>query len=825
MAPRLRLLSPALVARLAEGAFVPERLSSPGGPARTDDTGLSERRNHHQLLAIIKRAVPFQPRVFQQRRDALLSLIDALDNGQAPSVLLLAPDGMGKTALARALLEMMGSGLEQALWHAMPPVPTPGLAGLSLQQELSLLFDAMLRLLPRPQTAVRDEGDPLSRLALRLEAPPSFPLLVVLDDVAPYWPLPLFQETLAFLARVPWLRLLMLADALPDDENLPAHVRLLRLPMPLTLAEVQASGLPPAWTPQGVDEALALTQGFPWRLRWCMQENQQAQADHGSADWPTWMRATTVRYRQTLPPEVCHGLDVLSLLRHPCSAAALRQLHHGPDHAQTNPADETPAAWFRALMQNTPVPLLLRRHAPPQVLCAQIYQNQTGPVPLPSDERRGSTAWTYDLFPEFARVWQAEMPQRARHHQQLGQFYAQASSPPASDTLTVATLAFFRAEAAYHQASALRDAPAVAPSNALNGTHIVPNAHPSDAVQLHGLAQQYQAACTLKNWPSAYRCLGQMVPLLASLPEGPEDSADGAGRLPALALLAWRLWLPWQQGILAATLGNRYEAQRLWAGAHAMLASNVQRHVASGDTPHATWLQAFGNAMLWQWAQSLQPADPGKAATLLAQMSTAASSGRAVPGLPAYPPLTPPPPDSAAYCLARAQCLPPSHPNHLTLLQQGVMQAGDTPAAADLWLALANAHLARGQRGAAREALSHARAFESNPVLQVDLLCQRALLSDAPAHQQSSLQEALALAHSLPDVVDRALALAQVGVTEADLAAMAQHWRQAADACQRALHWGGDVLSQGTRRRLLKQLETYTKDAHAQQPPAPPPTR
>ena|GEM_PF-1992933 len=328
----LQFIRAEVVERLKNGRFVAKRKSS----RRTDPRAVSDhpddkdRRKTASPLSIIKRCIRYEPLVFKHRFKEILKLIEALNSPLCKIMLIEGAEGVGKSSLARAVIEPMGSQHEQVLWfdisrhtdfeevshfllRTIQGLFSDQLASLAQESQAFLNDrrtdsnrqssdnDRLNREKPRASTG----GDPLLiHLEKQLKLIPNIPLLLILDNVeflvdnAKRFNSAPFKDVLNFLLDFPNIKILLLGERLPYADMNPDDVSIFQLrldgiPIPLAsewLKDAQevlppdmgtletALSLPfPGSEDSGTSELnlAQKCQGYPWMLKALLRLNHK----------------------------------------------------------------------------------------------------------------------------------------------------------------------------------------------------------------------------------------------------------------------------------------------------------------------------------------------------------------------------------------------------------------------------------------------------------------------------------------------------------------------------------------------------------------------
>jgi tetratricopeptide (TPR) repeat protein len=249
MTEALTFISADIIERLENGTFTPVR--GDDGPA--DKAG---RRRTLSPLAIIKRCIRYEPYVFQHRKPLILQLARGLNRPERKIALVSGAQGIGKTSLARGLIELMGSRNEQVLWFDVNRYTdfeeiihflVRTIRDVFSQNDPTRTDSSIVERRADPERMPRSPGDArengnaeapvLAQLETLLRNVADMPLLLVLDNVeylvdptlrfnsAP------FKEVLNFLLGFPNIKMMLLGERLPygDMPSDPERVDDIRL--------------------------------------------------------------------------------------------------------------------------------------------------------------------------------------------------------------------------------------------------------------------------------------------------------------------------------------------------------------------------------------------------------------------------------------------------------------------------------------------------------------------------------------------------------------------------------------------------------------------
>jgi tetratricopeptide (TPR) repeat protein len=275
MEPMNSVFSTQVLARLAQGRFVPERRELPDGSP--------ERRS----VPVAKRMVWMDKAVFYNRCPVLLKIAQTLNQPDGKLVQVVGPHGSGKTALARALCELTA----HVAWVDVPPDPS---------QTATVLLQTL-----RPFIELTD------RALASGQAPEA--LLLVLDNLDRVTDPEPLKTVLTDVMALPGLRLLLLGEHPLLDGPTYRVEALSQAEAQAMLARVAAEHWHTLYT---------LSEGQTWQIRLMthlLKHCPDAVSDVMSHGLGAAMLAR-------LSPSALSALRVLALFRHPVSKQALKGL-------------------------------------------------------------------------------------------------------------------------------------------------------------------------------------------------------------------------------------------------------------------------------------------------------------------------------------------------------------------------------------------------------------------------------------------------------------------------------------------------------------------
>ncbi|MDH4379711.1 MAG: hypothetical protein QE263_07385 [Vampirovibrionales bacterium] len=223
-------ISANVLERLANGQFVAQRRSQPSLAQMTDSA--ANRRDDLSPLAVAKRCIPYEPKVFTDRRDIVLSLAHALNDPSIEVVLIEGNEGSGTTSVARGVVELMGGGPEQVLWVDVEPTLSDGdlvsfligylnrIAASVVKNQANSAFGTLIDTEDNPDIP----GDAMAQLRRQLGALSEKPVLIVMDHLGSrvndggFWNTTLLQELLHFLLAVPSVKVMLVGEHLPTGD-------------------------------------------------------------------------------------------------------------------------------------------------------------------------------------------------------------------------------------------------------------------------------------------------------------------------------------------------------------------------------------------------------------------------------------------------------------------------------------------------------------------------------------------------------------------------------------------------------------------------------
>lgn len=394
-------ISDGILARVRDGRFVADRQS------QASNNG-GERRELSTPLAITKRCVAYTPEVFRDRRPLLLSLAEELNAKDTRVLAIRGESGVGKTALLRALVEMMGSADEQVLWIDATYVHTETDMATVIIDALRHLSKSSSANLTGVSADITD--DPMAALQAQLKQLGDLPVLVVIDHVEaltnnspnPQFVSPITDELLAFLNALPNISIALAGQQLPATVKRLQGVKHHRLGV---LSSSQHSPLTP-------------------KLKRFSQASLSA-----------------------LEQSVAAGLVAL---RHPVSLPQWRELTAGLNrsgqHLEFNQSLASDREFFAQLKQSA-FKGCLKRSMPPQVLLQHWHQGNAS-----NNHSDAAITWMYHWYQAAAPILEEKLPaaQVAQAHRWLSQWYLSQRNVPMQLRWLVVPNSQLVQEARYH---------------------------------------------------------------------------------------------------------------------------------------------------------------------------------------------------------------------------------------------------------------------------------------------------------------------------------------------------------------------------------------
>lgn len=491
MTPPLTFISPAIIERIENGSFVPARHAKPDAPT---DSQHAERRNILSPLAVTKRCIRYEPRVFEHRKSYILQMARSLNQPETKIVLLAGPQGTGKTSLTRGLIEVMGSKQEQLLWFDVN-------RHSDFEEIIQFLIQYITYVCANvpgvdfPElTSGELPEEPLKRLELLISRVASMPLLLVLDNVEYIVDAELrfnsypFKEMLNFLLAFPNIKMVLIGERLPYGDMSPnqagiTDIRLegLREADAVTFLEslekprqtrqdaaILEQVAAPAEAERGsLRQLFRKTEGQPWLLKIAYYLSSQAHLDFytlnrlldsmaqdgampKTADNQPVAELATLIY-QRLPEQHRRLFQVLAFLRHPVDLRTLLSLTGvcfpvlGPSGLDLKTVQD--------ILEHSLLKGVLKISYPPQEVMSHIRNRRArGDATDSQADRRSSFRPWYELYHAIKRVLYTSLPaeERERIHNVLQDFYMREKGlEMAQRTLKIKNRAML-AEARYH---------------------------------------------------------------------------------------------------------------------------------------------------------------------------------------------------------------------------------------------------------------------------------------------------------------------------------------------------------------------------------------
>ena len=226
--PDYPFISQSVLERLINGDFKPIR-------SKKSRLTVPERRDRISPLGVIKRAIRYEPNIFSNRRQLVFDIATRLNSPEFKIVALYGPDGIGKTALARAIVEMMGGTPAQLLWFDGSP-----LTDIEQMSRFCVEYLLYISRSMRLDMQFKEALNPRDTLRILLSQIPDIPILLVIDNIELYvsddltWRAPELKEMLQYLLEFENIKILLLGKKLPeaDLESLNHHLSIRIPPLP-----------------------------------------------------------------------------------------------------------------------------------------------------------------------------------------------------------------------------------------------------------------------------------------------------------------------------------------------------------------------------------------------------------------------------------------------------------------------------------------------------------------------------------------------------------------------------------------------------------------
>jgi tetratricopeptide (TPR) repeat protein len=436
----LQFISAGVLQRLAEGSFVPNRRSKPGNMT------LSDRRDTISPLAVTKRCVRYEPRVFENRKSDILRMAEHLNHPDRKIILLSGDQGSGKTSLARGLIELMGGGNEQLLWFDVTRHTDFTDITDFLIQYVTYIGAALSRTPQLTGTKLGKGGQPsdaqrLEQLETLLSDVEDVPLLIVIDNVEHIVDAefrihsPPLKETLNFLLSFPNIKMMLLGERLPyaDLSFSTGAMNEIKL---AGLRQDDVSALLGRELPEDLpaDEANRLlfslyqaTSGSPWLTRvlgfvthhhpqQLIRLDDLMRARGAGLSGPQAVAEGISRFLyDRLAPDQQAVMQILAFLRHPVDLGSLAAMtRFCMPHVSLDTLDSLEKSFIKPV---------LRKTFPPQIVLEHIRDRLHGRKPF--------EPW-YELYRPVRKVIYTSLPEdeRARIHNLLQEFYRKEHEKP-----------------------------------------------------------------------------------------------------------------------------------------------------------------------------------------------------------------------------------------------------------------------------------------------------------------------------------------------------------------------------------------------------------
>jgi tetratricopeptide (TPR) repeat protein len=473
---RLTFISPAIIERIENGAFVPARRSY-------SNLQMSDRRDVLSPLAVTKRCIRYEPNVFHHRQSLIIQMANALNLPEKKIMLVGGVQGCGKTSLVRGLIELMGSRNEQLLWFDVNRHTDFDEIIQFLIQYITYICSAVGESGGSPAEVSSQEA-PIKKLEGLINRVSQMPLLIVLDNVEYIVDAELrfnsypFKEMLNFLLAFPNIKMVLIGERLPYADMSPnqegvENIRLEGLSEPEATQFLQSkrkqvsdNGDPailelaaaPEAERAAIRQLYRKTHGYPWLLKVLFYLNHQANLDFYTlnrllnseqVDPKELPIGDFVRYiYQRLPDQHRRVFQVLCFIRHSIDAKSLLALM-GVCYPVLGPSGLDRDA-LEDILEHSLLKSVLKISYPPQDVLAHI-RNRKQRSSAETGKEKKYRPW-YELYHAVKKILYASMPaeERDRIHGVLQDFYMREKGQDVENRILRIKSRAILAEAKYH---------------------------------------------------------------------------------------------------------------------------------------------------------------------------------------------------------------------------------------------------------------------------------------------------------------------------------------------------------------------------------------
>ena len=226
----LYFIQPHVIERLVTGQFVAHRQQGKSYPMR-------DRRDTLSPLNVTRRAIRYEPLVFSNRREQIITCANMLNRPENRLMLVSGPTGRGKTAFVRGLVEMMGGGKEQLLWFDVSRHTDFDEIIRFLVEYMTYVFRMAEQEEETDLPAIPEDVNPIATLEKLLHRATDFPILLVIDNVEHLVTQDFMlksrelKEAFNFLLSFPNIKLILSGRQLPLTDMNPSASAIFHMPL------------------------------------------------------------------------------------------------------------------------------------------------------------------------------------------------------------------------------------------------------------------------------------------------------------------------------------------------------------------------------------------------------------------------------------------------------------------------------------------------------------------------------------------------------------------------------------------------------------------